>query len=294
MKWLRDMSHDDLRYEMWSSAFPKWATLCCLKLAGLPVLDAGLIPPEKADEEDVKQCVDAFADRLGIDRVLIRSDGGVETGSYFRGGSSLDPADAVDVCVELIRTGRAVVLMEPTNRFTNRFSANVCLDQHGPMGGHSVTFDILGGGYNASDMNRGGILPQYVIRYDVEDWDELATPRLWSMSASRYLSAEDEDRRRGRRMELARQELEVSGVPVGSRDFEDGLAAVARTLESAHTDVPDSLLMTLCGHARAIVATALGAWQRLCASMSILDDGRMVFWDIVDGANKYAIGGVSN
>jgi len=102
--------------------YPKWATLCMLRLLGHPVLNGGCIPPSQG-----LGVVRIVAHRLcmaaKVDRLLLRSDGGIESSRYYRGGTTFDLDALLPRAAHLFDLGRAVIVMEPTNRFTNRLSA---------------------------------------------------------------------------------------------------------------------------------------------------------------------------
>jgi hypothetical protein len=59
--------------------YPKWATMCQLRCLGLPTLDAVLITPRE-DHLTLNRAIAALAIATGQDRLMVRSDGGVETG----------------------------------------------------------------------------------------------------------------------------------------------------------------------------------------------------------------------
>jgi hypothetical protein len=92
--------------------------MCQLRRLGLPTLDAVLITPRQGHLALDKAMV-TLASAAGQDRVMVRSDGGAETHRYYRGGNTFTLADAAAKGAWLLSAGRAVILMEPTNRFTN-------------------------------------------------------------------------------------------------------------------------------------------------------------------------------
>jgi len=81
---------------------------------GLAVLDACLVTPEAAPH--LAEAVEAFARLHDSTAVMVRSDGGIEITTYQRGGHTLPVEQAVERAHELLSHGRAVLLLEPTNR----------------------------------------------------------------------------------------------------------------------------------------------------------------------------------
>jgi hypothetical protein len=112
---------------------PKWATMCQLRRIGLPTLDAVLVTPRQ-DHLALDGAIATLANATRHDRLMIRSDGGAETHRYYRGGNTFPLADVATKAAMLLEAGRAVILMEPTNRFTN------CPDT-GHLSGVSTTTD---------------------------------------------------------------------------------------------------------------------------------------------------------
>jgi hypothetical protein len=155
--------------------YPKWATMCQLRRLGLPTLDAVLVTPRQ-DHLDLDRAITALVNVTGQDRLMVRSDGGAETHRYYRGGNTFPLADAGAKAAGLLKTGRAIILMEPTNRFTNSLTAVLRIDRDSRGRQGSFTVEALGPGYDVADLTRGGILPQVTVTADV-DWS--AYPDLW-------------------------------------------------------------------------------------------------------------------
>lgn len=131
--------------------YPKWATMCRHRLLRLPVLNAVLITPGEQDIH-VAAAIEAIAEATGQQRLMLRSDGGTETRRYPRGGNSF-PLDELRFKVPaLLSQGRAVILLEPTNRYTNRMTVLLRMDRPEVGQAGQFTIEALGPGYDVADL----------------------------------------------------------------------------------------------------------------------------------------------
>jgi hypothetical protein len=277
---------------------PKWATMCQLRRIGLPTLDAVLVTPRQ-DHLALDGAIATLANATRHDRLMIRSDGGAETHRYYRGGNTFPLADVATKAAMLLEAGRAVILMEPTNRFTNCLTAVLRIDRGGRGRLGTFTVEALGPGYDVADLTRGGIPPQVTVTAEV-DW--FVYPDLWwsdlRVSTDVGLDA-DSDRRRWRLARIATDILTDTGHLSGVSTTTDDQAAEAEAWLREHgydqlwrdDDVAlavtrrirhwfdDAFMIALC-HPRP-------GWTCLAIGVSDLGD-RCVFWDIVDGSRKYS------
>ncbi len=86
------------------------------------LLNATLVTPD-ADIRVLRAGIVGLVEAIGgARRLMIRSDGGLEKHQYYRGGNSflIDQVEAR--AKEPLDAGRAVILLEATNRFTNRLT----------------------------------------------------------------------------------------------------------------------------------------------------------------------------
>jgi hypothetical protein len=278
--------------------YPKWATMCQLRRLGLPTLDAVLITPRQ-DHLALGEAIATLANATGQDRLMVRSDGGAETNRYYRGGNSFPLSDAAAKATGLLETGRAIILLEPTNRFTNCLTAVLRIDRESRGRHGTFTVEALGPGYDVADLTRGGIPPQVTITAEA-DWS--AYPDLWwsdlRMSTDMGLDAEC-DRRRRRLARITTDILTDTGHLSSPSTKTDGQAAEAEAWLREHGyyqlwedhDVAlgvtrrirpwfdDAFMIALCHRRR--------SWSCLATATSDLGD-RCVFWDIVDGSRKYS------
>jgi hypothetical protein len=278
--------------------YPKWATMCQLRRLGLPVLDAVLITPGR-DHRALDADVAALAAATGQDQLMIRSDGGAESRRYYKGGNTFPLAEAVSKAAGLLEAGRAVIVMEPTNRFTNQLTALVRMDRDRNGRTGTFTVEALGPGYDVADLTRGGIPPQVTITAET-DWS--AYPDLWwsDLHLTGSTSPDAEHGRRERRLTRIASDIltdtghltsptmtagEQAAAAEGwlrARGFDhlwrqgNLAAAAARRVRGWFED---AFLIAACHPRR--------GWTCLATATSDLG-GRTIYWDIVDGSRKYA------
>jgi hypothetical protein len=277
--------------------YPKWATMCQLRRLGLPVLDGVLVTPGQ-DRPALDTAITVLAAATGQDHLMVRSDGGAETRHYYKGGNTFALAQAAAKAAGLLEAGRAVILLEPANRFTNRLTALLCMDRDG-SGGGTFTVEALGPGYDVADLTRGGIPPQVTVTADV-DWS--AYPDLWwsDLHMTTHTSPDGEHHRRTRRLARIAAEIltdtghltrpspttaeqaDIAGAWLRERGYDqlwqdyDIAAAVARRIRRWFDD---AFVIAACHPHR--------GWTCLATATSDLGD-RTIFWDIVDSRYKYA------
>lgn len=273
--------------------YPKWATLCMLRLLGHPVLNGGCIPPSQG-----LGVVRIVAHRLcmaaKVDRLLLRSDGGIESSRYYRGGTTFDLDALLPRAAHLFDLGRAVIVMEPTNRFTNRLSATIRIDRSAHRHTGSLVVEVLGPGFDVSDLTRGGIAPQLRFSAEQVSWCHYEEP-WWSDFRSTILMSPEAERRR-RRQRLARLARDVL-VDLAELPPDAAVSAAASWLRRRGYNAlwdPLSPLTAVRELPRwyedaFLVGNALlgRPWQCLALSFSRLGDGRSIYWDVVDGQRKF-------
>jgi hypothetical protein len=281
--------------------YPKWATMCQLRRLGLPVLNAVLVTPGQG-REDLVAAVAVMAEATGQGGLLVRSDGGIETRRYYRGGNTFSLADVTSRAAGLLEAGRAVIVMEPTNRFTNRLTALLRMERPGPGQPGTFTIEALGPGYDVADLTRGGIPPQVTVNAAV-DWSHYQEPWWSDLHLTTDLTPDAQHTRRTRRLiRLAADVLTDTGHLTASTPNTTGQAKAAAAeawlrghgfdqlwqpydivgaiARRARTWLQEAFLIAAC-HPR-------HGWTCLATAVSDLG-GRRVFWDIVDGRHKYAI-----
>jgi hypothetical protein len=293
---LHDMDQPALDRAGRDRVYPKWATLCLLRSLGHPVLNASCITPSQG--LDVVQSV---AQRLcaasNTNRLLLRSDGGIEKRPYYRGGSTFEIDALLSRAARLFNLGRAVILMEPTNRFTNRLSATIRIDRSDRQHVGGVVIEVLGPGFDVSDLTRGGVMPQLRLLAEHVNWECYEEPWWSDFRSTVLMSPQMERRRRGQRLARLAHELLVGqgellpGAPIS--------AAASWLRERGYDALWDSFSPLTAARELArwyddafLVANALlgRPWRCLALSFSRLGDNRPVYWDVIDGHNKFGSG----
>jgi hypothetical protein len=290
---LHAMVTDELAKAASVSPYPKWSTMCLLRRCGLPVLNAVLVEPDQS-RLALRSAITMLTRATGATRLMVRSDGGIETKTYYRGGNTFPVAEVTHRAAPLLEAGRAVILLEPTNRFTNHLSALLRMDRVRGEAGR-FTVESLGPGYDVADLTRGGLSPQVTVTIDGVDWSRYAEPWWADLSILRDLAPTAEATRRRRRLErLAAHVLtDHSQPPDSSRaDAAERWLRVNGYLGLFADDDPTMAVLrrTKTWFSDAFLLAAIQprrGWTCLATAVSVLDDGRTVYWDLVDGTHKY-------
>jgi hypothetical protein len=279
--------------------WPKWSTMCQLRLLGNPVLNGACIRPN-SDATSLRTAIASVAEATNATRLMVRSDGGVETHAYYRGGNSFPLQQVEAHAARLLAGGRAVILLEPTSRFANQLSIMLRMDRPMPGRPGAFTVEALGPGYDVGDLTRGGITPQVTISIEAVTWHRYEKPWWSDLHVARSLSASDEHARRQARLCRLGHHLRTVGELTALNDEDDVSATAARWLQAhGHLDLWESNDPTMRVIRRTpawfesaflIAATHPNRnWRCLVTSLSDLGDGRIVYWDVVDAAHKYAL-----
>ncbi|MYS23401.1 hypothetical protein GA0115240_152345 [Streptomyces sp. DvalAA-14] len=292
---LHTLSADDLAAAAKDRRWPKWQTMALLRSLKLPVLNACLIPPHHS-AATLRIAAHALAATTGATTLMIRSDGGVEKKQYYRGGNTFPIEEIPPRAVGLMADRRAVILAEPTNRFTNRLTVLVRIDRPGRGRPGSFTLEALGPGYDVADLTRGQIPPQVTATLGNVDFSHYQSPcwHDWKITGDRCPGGEDA--RRHRRLErLAAQTLTDGGHLTGAVGAEH---AEAWLREQGFLQLfgPQATREALAKRARRLFEDAffLAAaqpnrnWHCLATAFSVLEESRAIYWDLVDGEHKYA------
>jgi hypothetical protein len=285
---LSALTSGELREQALTNRFQKWATLALLRYLGLPTLDATFVPAHCGATEVHRQLV-RFAEFLDVDQLMLRSDGGLEVAAYHRGGNTIPLAKAVEIAIELSDQGRAVIAMEPTNRFANRIVIGMVASRDGEF-----SFEILGPGYDASDLARGGVPPQWWVRGRTAAWTEYEEIDCARLEMHRDGTSES-DRRRMRLENVAAYMITGASTdrPWTVVDAEQWLKTNGYTAlwseQACRLSCPtvrkwfDDLFLIASFYERE------STWRVLSTSACRLDTGRFVYWDVVEGTRKWQL-----
>jgi hypothetical protein len=286
---LSSLSDKALDEEAESRTFPKWGTLCLLRKLRLPTLDGAFLAPGTS-VAILEQEAAAFASVLDVGRLMVRSDGGREDGAYFRGGNTFELPIVLDLSVRLLRGGRAVILLEPTDRFRNRLTMNFLAYRDG-----AFVAEILGPGYDTSDLNRGGTTPQYVIRGDLGGWAEHVELGLAEVRGTCIAFAEDERRRLrlqnvGRRILPSLEGQEHGGSEsyaeswLRMRGYDELWRPWTYSFDFSQVQSWYDDAFLIANH-----ISRCRRWEVFVLSWSLLSDYRSVYWDVVEPKTKFML-----
>lgn len=286
---LSKLSSAALTSEALATVFPKWNTLCLLRSLHLPTLDAAFLSP-KLSTSEATILIEEFAALLGVDRLLVRSDGGREVAQYYRGGNTLPLDRTIETVGILLGLNRAVILLEPTNRFKNQRAVNLLAISDG-----SFVIEVLGPGYDVADLNRVGTSAHYTIYGEPGSWHEY---KILSIVDIRGVpsSVDEETRRRIRLLDIGTKILPGMGVTVTGSP---ATFAENWLRENGYNDLwhPWHFELTLSQiqswyEDAFVIANFMGRyrrWKAFTLSWSMLHDYRCVYWDVVDTDTKFAL-----
>src|SRR6266540_2589712 len=227
--------------------YPKWSTMCLLRQLGYPVLNACCIQP--TDGALLREAVRRLSVAAGTDRLLLRSDGGVEATQYYRGGNTFPLGRLEPRAAALLHADRAVILTEP--------------------------------------LNRGGIQPQLTVAVHDIDWARYR--ELWwsDLHVTVRMSPDAEQRRRHQRLlRLATDILPDTGhaLPTG-----EPATAQAWVEARGYLGLwqPWDPMAVIRGIRRwyddgFLLGSSLQTrdWRCLSLPLSSLGHGRTVYWDV--------------
>jgi hypothetical protein len=269
---------DDARetLALWRS-HPKLFSWLLLRSVELPSL-AGIIISRW--DQAVADRVATFAGELGADALLLRSDSPAETGHAPRGGFVLRLSDVPRVVPRWLGGGRTVFLLEPASPFDDRYS----LSLEPLLGWREWCAEVVGAGFDASDLKRGDVTPHEQVRLSVEGNRIMIRDRR---IASDTVQASVRAIRAGKiasMLKCSESDIDVELTRRGETMFLE---------KGPYRAVPDALLSTAVTQARRL-RPALQRWDvgdhGIAISMSFVGrSARPVFWDLVWPRSKYVV-----
>ena len=287
IKVLSSLEKERLENEVYSSTFPKWKTMCLLKLLSLPVLDGVFIPPNSSKHK-IKKVAEYFMSLNKVDRLLIRSDKPKEHGKYFRGGFSLGIERATYLASKLSSQGRAIVLMEPTNRFINLLSVVFLMDKKG-----SFVIEVLGPGFEVGDLNRGLITPQIIVNGNFINWERYENITQNNIKIINKFDNNKECITR-RLKRIGNEILPLMGIEINGSAENFARKWLKKMgydilMKDCNPMLDFSIIKNWYDDAFLVGNYLLKfyTWQNLVLSGSDLGDGRFVWWDVVDPKIKF-------
>lgn len=255
----------------------------CAKLVGWLVLHAAGLPAPPGIivtnwDDAVAQAVDQFARQWHSEAVLVRSDSPAETALSPRGGFLSSRLDVTERVRPWLDEGRVCFLLEPLSPFDDLYSLSLEPDPLWEL----WEVEVVGPGYDASDLKRGDVTPLERISIEAAD----AAVRV----ASRIISS-DETQAVARQIRFEK----IAALLGGSID------SVAETLRlrgetllldnPTYPPIPPSLLERAVRQSHRLKSELEKrglAEPGVLLSMSYVGrSARPVFWDVVWPASKY-------
>jgi len=150
---LRYISERNLREAVGSlNGYLKFASMVWIRALRQPILDGLLVKHWSAGTGRI---VKGFCDRHGCDEVLLRIDTPNKRWSERRGGYIIPRLKARGVVQELNGEGKIAAFLEPVSPYRDRYSMAAITDD----AQENVTVEVVGPGFDASDLLRSDSLP---------------------------------------------------------------------------------------------------------------------------------------
>jgi hypothetical protein len=258
--------------------YPKVLSWLVLHAAGVPALPGIVFQEWNAQ---VAGEVYRFAEQWGSGSLLVRSDSASESGLSPRGGY-LAHGDGIErESRSLLAQGRAVFLLEPASPFDDLYSANFAPQAEW----RDWWLEIVGAGFDASDLKRGDVTPHETVRGCVLS-DRVSIMRREVADTATLRAARDI-----RTAKVARM------LGCASSEVEARLSAQEETLlldSPIYVPMPTTLIDTAIEAALrvrpALRAQGLSDRQVMLSLGFLTRAARLVFWDVVWPSAKYSRG----
>jgi hypothetical protein len=262
--------------------------LCAFRL---PVPESIILKRLNADNE---KTVRNISHKRKFSQLLVRHDRDPEISQPPRGGYLIPVHSLHRELKAFFDQNRVVMLQEPLSPYNDLYSCNAILSRYSSV----ASLEIVGPGFDASDLNRGDTTPH-------EGWTIPCEPNsdMNMASARRSLLVDNQTYRESVRRRLIKIGLRASGEfdigkkSVGKKRSEEQLVALGnRTLRKLnellllnHLDTYSPISEThLCAFGEILLElrrhqdSKYFLWRNeIIVSMSLLPSGRIVLWQIV-------------
>lgn len=256
-------------------SYPKLVSWLVLHAAGLPTVSGMIVTNWNLD---VDRTIRTFADRWAARELLVRSDTARETGRSPRGGYVVPLGGIPRDILRLRNDGRVVFLLEPVSPLDDLYSLNFQPDR----AWQEWELEIVGPGFDASDLKRGDVTPHERVRLAASGEEVRVLDRVVASAAAQAAGRATRLRKAAALLRCGRDEVEMVLRRRGETMLLD---------EPVYPRIPEELLALTVRHAMrlrdALVRHALDD-QGVTLSMSFVgSSARPVFWDVVWPRNKY-------
>lgn len=234
-----------------------------------------------------------WASGKGWTMVMIRTDHPQETALAPMGGYMVASSELPAQMSRLCKEGRVVLAMMPQNKYDNLRGINTEFDGEAGL----AWVEIVGPGFDVSDLNRGNVAPHEVWQFTLNDDGNLHRgKRLHLVDHESYIASVDH-----RLHKIGRELVRLQQIP--EREvLEQGYQHAARAwLESKdysrllradrYEPTPDPVILQLRRDTRGLgLLLPIGRSKSACLPSSVIPgtESLLTYWDIVDPAKKYA------
>lgn len=283
--------------------FFKFQSILYLRKLGLPVLD-GIILTQWNDA--TRRELLTYCRKRRWSAVLLRHDKKPETPPYPMGGYLISTKDIQVEVLKYFDLGRIVFLMEPCCQFDNSYNISALFENDNRM-----TIEIVGPGFDASDLQRGQASPHEVVQVDETlrgnsfTLSELGFARIamttFIVDQKSYLSSVKQ-----RYIKIARRLKDLGILSFEENNkTESELVSIAKSYlkknghralflnEKEYTPIPPNCLLNVYSFLqdlpKKIEYEVKHGFPFVVSSSYVQEGKKLVFWDIVWSKLKYSL-----
>lgn len=275
----------------------KTLSIIYLRIIGYPILNGIIIT---SWDEKAKETIIDFCKKNHFKELLIRIDKVQETGSAPRGGYIIDYKNLEKEVTRYLREERIVILLEPKSPYNDLYSVNALYAEDR----EDIVLEIVGPGFDASDLNRGDISPHQILSIpktflkNFHDIDRFLK-QLYIVSPTEYKQSVEQRLIKIGMSYALRNELNISKwsnkkiIQLSKKYLqESGYTLLLKNLER-YTPIHRRHLQILLPYITELPIKLKELRIRneptMVLSSSILNenDGRLNFWDILWPSLKY-------
>ena len=282
----REAALRDLRgyWKLWSA--------CLLQKTGLPTL-RGMIVTRRSAKIEAE--IHNFLQRIKASKALIRHDIQHEAPPYPRGGFLVPEHLLPETLDFFFRLHRIVAIYEPADPLLNSYNLNVLFAT-----GTDARVEVLGAGFDASDLQRGDLSPHEVFSIVIS-----ARGKIAGLRRVKAVDKKTYEESRQLRLKKIQRKFEESPTPELARQIREDLkfpATLGEYLKRLPSPlskaepyalisealVGDTVAAIVNSNVITLFQSETGVGFPLNFSTSLIDKGkRQVYWDIVSPDLKF-------
>jgi len=288
--YLIDDNPDTLKLAMDDlGGYNKILSILFLKKINYPVL-SGIIVTKWSDIS--KSTIDTFCKLHGFTSLLLRHDKNPEKPPYPRGGYLVELEKIEEETKKYLADNRLVFWLEPANYLHNVYSINCLFDRE------VITLEVVGPGFDASDLQRGDQTPHEVINMDIATGRVVRRQlnakdtELYKKSVSlRYLKIAA-NLERHKKIELLKNSNDTMIIYQTKKYLLEHSFDLLTRNEKKYVPMPNEKLINLYSYLKNIVPCLSNVtkvnFPFVVSCGYIHSIHRLVFWDITWPARKYS------